>query len=94
MRLSCQVKVNGDCTIQTQPEFNLSGENFCVVGTKKLDSSARNRGGLRIDDFNGEIGGQRRQRKKQNNCENAHTILLFTRKGLSGRIAPVSWLCE
>jgi ferredoxin len=28
MRLSCQVKVNGDCTIQTQPEFNLSGENF------------------------------------------------------------------
>jgi ferredoxin len=28
MRLSCQVKVQGDCTIQTQPEFNLSGENF------------------------------------------------------------------
>ena len=28
MRLSCQVKVNGDCTIQTTPEFNLSGENF------------------------------------------------------------------
>jgi ferredoxin len=28
MRLSCQVKVNGDCTVQTQPEFNLSGENF------------------------------------------------------------------
>jgi ferredoxin len=28
MRLSCQVKVNGDCTVQTQPEFNISGENF------------------------------------------------------------------
>ena len=28
MRLACQVKVNGDCTIQTTPEFNLSGENF------------------------------------------------------------------
>ena len=28
MRLSCQVKVNGDCTVQTQPEFNVSGENF------------------------------------------------------------------
>lgn len=28
MRLSCQVKVNGDCTIQTTPGFNLSGENF------------------------------------------------------------------
>jgi ferredoxin len=28
MRLACQVTVNGDCTIQTTPEFNLSGENF------------------------------------------------------------------
>lgn len=28
MRLACQVKVNGDCTVQTTPEFNLSGENF------------------------------------------------------------------
>jgi ferredoxin len=28
MRLSCQVKVLGDCTIETMPEFNLSGENF------------------------------------------------------------------
>jgi len=28
MRLACQVKVNGDCTVQTMPEFNLSGENF------------------------------------------------------------------
>jgi len=28
MRLSCQVQVNGDCTIETHPEFNLSGENF------------------------------------------------------------------
>ncbi len=28
MRLSCQVKVNGDCSVQTTPEFNLSGENF------------------------------------------------------------------
>jgi ferredoxin len=28
MRLSCQVSVNGDCSIVTQPEFNLSGENF------------------------------------------------------------------
>ena len=28
MRLSCQVKVNGDCTVQTTPGFNLSGENF------------------------------------------------------------------
>ena len=28
MRLSCQVQVNGDCTIETQPAFNWSGENF------------------------------------------------------------------
>ena len=28
LRLSCQVKVNGDCTIETTPAFNLCGENF------------------------------------------------------------------
>ena len=28
MRLSCQVEVNGDCTVQTRPPLNLSGENF------------------------------------------------------------------
>ena len=28
MRLACQVRVNGDCTIETTPAFNLSGENF------------------------------------------------------------------
>jgi len=28
MRLSCQVKVNGDCTVETKPAFNWSGENF------------------------------------------------------------------
>ena len=28
MRLSCQVQVNGDCSIQTKPAMNLSGENF------------------------------------------------------------------
>jgi ferredoxin len=28
MRLSCQVQVNGDCSVATQPAFNLSGENF------------------------------------------------------------------
>ena len=28
MRLACQVKVNGDCTVETQPAFNWSGENF------------------------------------------------------------------
>jgi ferredoxin len=28
MRLSCQVQVNGDCTIETHPAFNWSGENF------------------------------------------------------------------
>ena len=28
MRLACQVQVNGDCTVETQPAFNWSGENF------------------------------------------------------------------
>lgn len=28
MRLSCQVRVNGDCTIEVRPALNLSGENF------------------------------------------------------------------
>jgi ferredoxin len=28
MRLSCQVKVNGDCSVETHPAFNWSGENF------------------------------------------------------------------
>ena len=28
MRLSCQVKVNGDCTVETTPGINWSGENF------------------------------------------------------------------
>jgi ferredoxin len=28
MRLACQVKVNGDCTVQTKPAFNWTGENF------------------------------------------------------------------
>jgi ferredoxin len=28
MRLSCQVKVNGDCSVETRPPLNLSGENF------------------------------------------------------------------
>ncbi len=28
LRLSCQVKVNGDCTLETRPAFNWSGENF------------------------------------------------------------------
>ncbi len=28
MRLSCQVQVNGDCTIETKPALNLNGENF------------------------------------------------------------------
>jgi ferredoxin len=28
MRLSCQTQVNGDCTIETRPAFNFSGENF------------------------------------------------------------------
>jgi ferredoxin len=28
LRLSCQVQVNGDCTIETRPAFNWSGDNF------------------------------------------------------------------
>jgi len=28
MRLSCQVQVNGDCTVETHPVFNWSGETF------------------------------------------------------------------
>jgi ferredoxin len=28
MRLSCQAKVNGDCTVVTKPSINWSGENF------------------------------------------------------------------
>ena len=28
MRLSCQVKVDGDCTIEVRPAFNFSGEKF------------------------------------------------------------------
>lgn len=28
IRLACQVTVNGDCKIETQPEFNLCGDNF------------------------------------------------------------------
>jgi ferredoxin len=28
LRLSCRVAVNGDCTIETCPPFNWSGENF------------------------------------------------------------------
>jgi ferredoxin len=28
IRLSCQVRVNGDCTIETKPGFNWSGDNF------------------------------------------------------------------
>jgi len=28
MRLSCQVGVKGDCTIETRPDFNWSGETF------------------------------------------------------------------
>ena len=28
MRLSCQVKVYGDCSVQTTPECSLTGENF------------------------------------------------------------------
>jgi ferredoxin len=27
-RLACQVQVNGDCTIETNPAFNWEGENF------------------------------------------------------------------
>ncbi len=28
MRLACQAKVHGDCTVETRPAFNWSGENF------------------------------------------------------------------
>jgi ferredoxin len=28
MRLACQVRVNGDCAVETHPAFNWSGENF------------------------------------------------------------------
>jgi len=28
MRLACQTTVNGDCSIETRPAMNLSGENF------------------------------------------------------------------
>jgi ferredoxin len=28
MRLACQCTVNGDCTVETKPAFNWSGENF------------------------------------------------------------------
>src|ERR1700732_1360021 len=28
MRLSCQCTVSGDCTVETRPGMNLSGENF------------------------------------------------------------------
>ena len=28
IRLSCQVQVNGDCTVETHPAFNWKGENF------------------------------------------------------------------
>jgi ferredoxin len=28
IRLACQTAVNGDCTVETNPAFNLSGENF------------------------------------------------------------------
>ena len=28
MRLSCQVEVNGDCTVEARPPLNLSGDNF------------------------------------------------------------------
>lgn len=27
-RLACQTRVNGDCTVDTNPDMNLSGENF------------------------------------------------------------------
>jgi ferredoxin len=27
-RLACQTQVNGDCTVETNPEINISGENF------------------------------------------------------------------
>lgn len=28
LRLACQTTVNGDCSIEVRPEFNLSGDNF------------------------------------------------------------------
>ena len=28
MRLSCQARVNGDCSVEARPAFNWSGENF------------------------------------------------------------------
>lgn len=28
MRLSCQMRVNGDCSVETKPELPLHGENF------------------------------------------------------------------
>lgn len=28
LRLACQVTVNGDCTVETHPSLNWSGENF------------------------------------------------------------------
>ncbi len=28
IRLACQIQVNGDCSIETTPAFNWSGENF------------------------------------------------------------------
>jgi ferredoxin len=28
MRLACQIKINGDCSIVTKPSLNLSGDNF------------------------------------------------------------------
>jgi len=28
MRLACQVQVNGDCTVETKPAFNLNGDTF------------------------------------------------------------------
>jgi ferredoxin len=28
LRLACQVQVKGDCSVETQPAFNWSGENF------------------------------------------------------------------
>jgi ferredoxin len=28
MRLACQAEVKGDCTVETRPDFNFSGETF------------------------------------------------------------------
>ena len=25
---TCQLRVDGDCSVETKPEFNLSGDNF------------------------------------------------------------------